>query len=241
VGSGRAALSWVVTAVALIAAGAAHAQDAVSGVSGYLTLGSGHWKHGLSQSDGPSLQLGVDYQHYTGFFAYARALNVDYPQNLPNERRDVETSAYVGYHERGDRWSWTVSLGRYVYPDSDGYDYGEWSGSVGYRDRVFYTASYSDEYYARGGPALNQEVSVAFPLPANFEIGGAVGYFDIGGGPEIAHWNVGASKLVGRMAVDLRYYDGNYGYRNYLGDPSAEHVVLSLSYVVKRRQFRGTR
>lgn len=240
-GSVRAAPLWVASVVALVAAGAAHAQDAVSGVSGYLTLGSGYWKHGLSQSDGPWLQLGVDYQHYTGFFAYARALNVDYPQNLPYERRDVEASAYVGYHDRGDRWSWTVSLGRYVYPDAGDYDYGEWSGSVGYRDRIFYTASYNDEYYARGREALNQEVSVAFPLPANFEIGGAVGYFDIGGGPQITHWNVGASKLLGRMAVDLRYYDGNYGYRNYLGDPSAEHFVLSVSYAAKRRQLRGAR
>jgi uncharacterized protein (TIGR02001 family) len=229
----------VAIVVALVAAGAAHAQD--GGLSGYLTLSSGYWKHGLSQSDGPSLQLGVDYQHYTGFFAYARALNVDYPQNLPYERRDVETSAYVGYHDRGDRWSWTVSLGRYFYPDTDGYDYGEWSASVGYRDRVFYTASYNDEYYARGRQALNQEVSVAFPLSANFEIGGAIGYFDIGRGPEITHWNVGASKLVGRMAVDLRYYDGNYRYANYLGDPSAENFVLSVSYVVKRRQPRGAR
>ena len=240
-GCGRVAPSWVVMVVALVAAGSAHAQDPVSGLSGYLTLGSGYWKHGLSQSDGPSLQLGIDYQHYTGFFAYARALNVDYPQNLAYEERDVETSAYVGYHDRGDRWSWTASLGRYVYPDSDGYDYGEWSASVGYRDRIFYTASYNDEYYARGGSALNQEVSVAFPLSANFEIGGAVGYFDIAAGPKITHWNVGASKLVGRMAIDLRYYDGNYDWRNYLGDPSAENFVLSVSYVVKRNPFRAPR
>jgi len=241
VGCGRVAPSWVALVVALVAAGGVHAQDPVSGLSGYLTLGSGYWKHGLSQTDGPSLQLGIDYQHYTGFFAYARALNVDYPQDLPYERRDVETSAYVGYHDRGDRWSWTASVGRYFYPGSDGYDYGEWSASVGYRDRIFYTASYNDEYYARGGSALNQEVSVAFPLPANFEIGGAVGYFDIAAGPTITHWNVGASKLVGRVAIDLRYYDGNYDWRNYLGDPTAENFVLSVSYVVKRNPFRAAR
>ena len=53
------------------------------------------------------------------------------------------------------------------------------SASVGFRDRVFYTASYNDEYYVRGDSALNQEVSVAFPLPGDFEVGGAVGYFDV--------------------------------------------------------------
>ena len=128
-----------------------------------------------------------------------------------------------------------------VYPDSDGYDYDEWSASVGFRDRVFYTASYNDEYYARGSSALNQEVSVAFPLPGNFEIGGAVGYFDITAGSKITHWNVGASKLVGRMAIDLRYYDGNYDWSNYLGDSYAQNYVLSVSYALKRKQRRAPR
>ena len=230
----RTAPSFAAIAIALALAGVARAQDTASTLNGYLTLSSGYWKHGLSHSDGASLQLGVDYQHYTGFFAYVRAMNVDYPQNLPYQSRDVEASAYVGFHERHERWSWTVSAGRYLYPGTDGYDYGEWSASVGFRDRLFYTASYVDEYYARNDSALNQEVAVAFPLPKNFEIGGAVGYFAIAGGPEIRHWNVGASKLVGRMAIDLRYYDGNYDWRSYLGDPDAPHYVLSLSYALKR-------
>jgi uncharacterized protein (TIGR02001 family) len=241
--TGRTAPSWVAVVAALVAAGEAQAQDPVSGLGAYFTLSSGYWKHGLSQSDGASLQLGLDYQHYSGFFAYARAMNVDYPQNLPGYKRDVEASAYVGYHDRTDRWSWTVSAGRYVYPGADSYDYDEWSGSVGFRDRVFYTASYNPKYYVRDASALNQEVSVAFPLPGNFEVGGAVGYFDVDldGGPHITHWNVGASKLVGRMALDLRYYDGNYSYRNYLGDPSAENYVVSVSYALKSQRSRSLR
>lgn len=230
----RTALQCVAVAVALAATVAARAQDTVSTLNGYVTLSSGYWKHGLSHSDGASLQLGVDYQHYTGFFAYVRAMNVDYPQNLPYQSRDVEASAYLGFHDRHERWSWTVSVGRYLYPGTDGYDYGEWSASVGFRDRIFYTASYADDYYARDDSALNQEVALAFPLPKDFEIGGAVGYFDIASGPEITHWNVGASKLVGRMAIDLRYYDGNYGWRSYLGDPDAEHYVLSISLALGR-------
>ena len=234
-GVGRVAVSLVSIVVALLSTDVARAQAPESELNGYVTLSSGYWKHGLSQSDGATLQLGIDYQHYTGFFAYARAMNVEYPQNLPGQTRDVETSAYVGYHDRGDRLSWTVSVGRYLYPDASDYDYGEWSGSVGFRERVFYSASYNDEYYARGTSALNQEISLAFPLPANFEIGGAVGYFDISQGANITHWNVGASKLVGRIAIDLRYYDGNYEYRNYLGDPGANNYVLSVSSALKRK------
>jgi len=239
-GSWRTAPSWVAVVVALACGGAAHAQDPASDLNGYVTLSSGYWKHGLAQSDGASLQLGIDYQHYTGFFAYARAMNVDYPQNYDGRSRDVEGSAYVGFHRRRAEWSWTVSMGRYIYPDTDGYDYDEVSASVGFRDRVFYTASYNDEYYVRGNSALNQEISVAFPLPGDFEVGGAVGYFDVsGGGPEITHWQVGVSKLVGRMALDLRYYDGNYEWRNYLGDPTADHYVLSVSYALRRTRSRN--
>jgi uncharacterized protein (TIGR02001 family) len=166
-------------------------------------------------------------------------MNVDYPQNYEGHSRDIETSAYVGYHDRRGRWSWTTSVGRYFYPGADDYDYGEVSASVGFRDRVFYTASYNDEYYAGGDSALNQEISINFPLAAEFEIGGALGYFDVSGGPEITHWHVGVSKLVGRMALDLRYYDGNYQWRNYLGDPDADHYVVSVSYALRRNRARN--
>jgi uncharacterized protein (TIGR02001 family) len=182
------------------------------------------------------MQLGIDYQHYSGFFAYARTMNVDYPQNYAGQSRDLETSAYVGYHHRRGRWSWTTSLGRYLYPDTDGYDYGELSASVGFRDRVFYTASYNDDYYAGGGSALSQELSVSFPLPRNVEVGGAIGYFDMSSGAaEIEHWNLGVSKLIGVIALDLRYYDGDYSWRNYLGNPNAQRYVLSASYALRRK------
>lgn len=230
--SGRIASS--ITAVLVLAAPAlASAQDAR--LNGYVTLGSGYWKHGLAQTDGPSLQLGVDYQNHTGFFAYARALNVDYPEDYPGQERDVEASAYVGFHgRRQESWSWTASYGRYIYPDAARYNYDELSVSVGFRDRVFYTASYNDDYYVRSLSALNQEIAVTFPLRANIEIGGAVGRFRIGGaGLDITHWNVGVSKLVGSVALDLRYYDGNYEWRNYLGDPYADRYVLSMTYALR--------
>ena len=76
----RTAPSWVAIVVALAAAGAARAQEAVSSLHGYVTLSNGYWKHGLAHTDGASLQLGIDYQHYSGFFTYARVMNVDYPR-----------------------------------------------------------------------------------------------------------------------------------------------------------------
>ena len=237
-GSGRIA-SLLSAALVLAAPALASAQDAR--LNGYVTLASGYWKHGLAQTSGPSLQLGIDYQHHTGFFAYARAMNVDYPEDYPGQERDVEASAYVGFHgRRQEPWSWTASYGRYVYPDAARYNYDEMSVSVGFRDRVFYTVSYNDEYYVRSLSALNQELAVTFPLRANIEVGGAVGRFDVSGsGPNITHWNVGVSKLVGSVALDLRYYDGDYEWRNYLGDPYANRYVLSMTYALRGKGPRG--
>jgi uncharacterized protein (TIGR02001 family) len=235
---GRVRAALVVVVVALQAPALTHAQEPESSLNGYFTLGSGYWKHGLAQSDGPSLQLGIDYQHHTGFFAYARAQNVDYPENYPGESRDVEASAYVGYHDRNESWSWTASYGRYLYPDAASYNYDEVSATFGFRDRVFYTASYNDEYYVRSSSALNQEISVVFPLRGDIEVGGALGLFDVTAGPRITHWNVGASKLIGALALDLRYYNGNYEWRNYLGDPYADRYVLSVSYALRGKRPR---
>jgi len=226
----------LVVMLVLATTGAAYAQEAAD-VSGYVTLASGYWKRGLAQTDGASLQLGMDYQHRTGFFTYARAMNVDYPQNFPGQERDVEVSAYVGYHDRTERWSWTTSIGRYIYPGASDYSYEELSVGFGFRDRVFYSVSYNDEYYVRSSSALNQEISFAIPLRGDLEIGGALGYFEVPDAwLDITHWNLGVSKVFRRMALDMRYYDGNYEQANYLGDPYADKYVLSLSYALRGKR-----
>ena len=238
--SRRLAPSWVAVVIALVGSGAARAQDPVSELSGYVTLSSGYWKHGLAHSDGASLQLGIDYQHYTGFFAYARAMNVDYPQNLPGQtsRRRNERLCRLSpppapvvvdceprhLHlprrrrlrlRRGQRERWVP------------------------RPRVLY-ALRTTTSTTRAAPRRSIRRSRSHSrCPRDIEIGGAVGYFDVSGGPKITHWNVGVSKLVGRTALDLRYYDGNYEWRNYLGDPEADNYVLSVSYALRGKRSRN--
>ena len=237
-------LSVCFAVAAFAVAGAAAAQDAVPNLNGYVTLGNGYWKHGLSQNDGLSAQLGIDYQHHSGFFVGAWATNVEFARDYSAEQpRDLETNAYVGYHRRNPSWSWTLGLGRYDYPGTAlDYAYDELNATVGFRERVFYTASYSDEYYGTPRSSLNQELSFSFPLRGNVELGAAVGQFTVEqGGPDITHWNVGVSKLVRRVAVDLRYYNGDYERANYYGDPDANHYVLSVSYALRGTQPRTSR
>lgn len=216
-----------------VAASVAHAQAATQRLSGYVTLATGYWKHGLAQSDEAALQLGIDYQHRTGLFVGAWAGNVDFAEDYGRPQpRDVEANVYVGFNRRHPTWSWTAALGRYSYPGAaNDYAYEVVTGTVGYRDRVFYSASYSDSYYGVLRASLDQEVSVVFPLRGDFEIGAAAGEFRVRSSAlDITHWNVGVSKLVQRLALDLRYYDGSYSGLSYFGDPDADHWVLSMSY-----------
>ncbi len=55
---------------------------------------------------------------------------------------------------------------------------------------------------------------------------------------DVTYWNVGVSKLVRRVAFDLRYYDSDYPGLSYFGDPDANHFVLSLSYALGSRRPR---
>ena len=84
---------------------------------------------------------------------------------------------------------------------------------------------------------LNQEVSFTYPLRGNLEVGGGVGKFSIANNVlDVTYWNVGVSKLVGRVALDMRYYDSNYPWLAYWGDPNANHFVLSVSYALGGRR-----
>lgn len=231
----------VIAAAALIAGTAAGAQDLGSSVNGYLTLGNGYWSHGLSQNDGASVQLGVDYQHQSGFVAGAWAANVEFAVEYDRRRpREIVADVYAGFHRRHEDWSWTVMLGRYLYPDTAvPYDYTETSATFGFRDRLFYTASYSNDFYAQGRDSLNQELSFALPLPHDVELGGTLGRFAVSDtDTDFTHWNLGVSKLVRSVVLDLRYYHSGYEWVSYLGDPHANQYVLSVSYALRGKRSR---
>jgi uncharacterized protein (TIGR02001 family) len=226
---------------ALGCAAASFAQEVAPNLNGYVTLASAYWKRGLAQNDGASARLGVDFEHHTGFYVGAWAENVDFAYEYSHEQpRDLEADIYAGYHRRQERWSWNVGLGRYLYPGTAiDYDYTEITGTVGFRDRVFYTASYSDGYYAGPHAGLDQQISVAYPLHGDFEVGAALGKFEIADGVlDVTHWNVGVSKLVRRLAFDLRYYDSDYPSVSYFGDPGANHLVLSITYALRKQKPR---
>jgi uncharacterized protein (TIGR02001 family) len=219
------------------AAGVAVAQDSPS-LNGYVTLANGYWNRGLSQNDGLSVQLGIDYQQKAGWFVGAWAANVEYEiEKTWDKPRKMESEIYGGYHKRNGNWSWTAMLGRYFYPDTAiSYDWNELSATVGYRDRIYYTAAYTDRYYGLWRSSLSQELSFSQPLRGNFEIGATLGHVEITGTlipVDYTHWNFGVSKVVRHVVIDLRYYESGFDYAGFFGDPEHPHYVLSVSYALR--------
>ena len=231
-----------IVALALLALPAApsRAQEADAGMRGYVTLATGYWRHGLEQNDGATLELGFDYEHPTGAFVGAATRNLEYPLEYSVYRpREHETDVYAGFHRRTNAWSLTLSVGRYLFGGAAAsYDYPEASVAFGVRDRVFYTVTYSGDFYGRGRTAFGQEASAVLPLPFDAEIGAAIGTFEVRNRMRHTYWDLGVSKLLGRFAVDLRYYDGGYGTPTALGDAGGTHVVASVSYALRKRRVK---
>jgi uncharacterized protein (TIGR02001 family) len=231
----------VLAASSTVLAPVATAQVGAPNFSGYVTLANDYRHRGQSQADGEgSLQLGIDYRHDSGWFAGAWAANVEYATERSWARpRQTEVDYYVGFDRRQADWSWTVTLSRYAYPDvSFDYDYSEIAGSMSYRDRVFFAATYTDDLLALGRSASTQEVGLVFPVDWNIEVGATLGRLASSAAPGggYTYWNVGASKIIRRVALDLRFHDSSQGLYTYLGNPNGDQWVLSLSYAIQPKR-----
>jgi len=233
-------LAWrlVVSLVAAVTvAPGALAQNRAEGVAAYITLANDYRLRGLSQLDsGASWQVGVDYEHASGFFVGGFAANVEYSIEATRpEQRDHVVDYYAGYAWGKRDWRFNVALGRYVFPDfSLDYDYNELTFSTTFRNRFSYTAGYTDRLYSRPYSSWYHELGFAQPLRFDLELGVALGQVsvDVPGYPDqdYTHWNVGLSRVMRRVALDLRFFEATYEWPSFLGDPAGDSWVLSASY-----------
>ncbi|HEX6995113.1 MAG TPA: TorF family putative porin [Gammaproteobacteria bacterium] len=208
-------------------------------VSGYVTVASDYRHRGLSESSGePSIQFGADYQHASGFFAGAWAARIDYAHPAHESSTRFKVGYYVGVSKRIARWSWTATAVRYTYPGlAYDYDYNELSATAGFRDRVFVTAAYIDDFFARDASAFYSEIGTALPLPHGLELGATLGRVTSSASQlEYTHWNVGLSKTFARrLGIDVRYHDGSRYVSNAIATTDADAWVVSASYGFRSR------
>jgi uncharacterized protein (TIGR02001 family) len=211
------------------------AQDALPNLNGYVTLASDYREHGLSQlASGTSLQLGIDYRHDTGFFVGGFTTNVDYTAEASfTTPRDYLFNYYLGYARRKRDWTFNVSVARYLYPGiSFSYDYTQLAFGVSYKSRISYSASYVNELLGLPYRGWYQELGITHPLRWGLELGAALGELSA---DEIAdggytYWNVGLSKAIRSIGLDLRFHEAGLGHPSLLGDPGGSQWVFSITY-----------
>ncbi|HEY7671761.1 MAG TPA: TorF family putative porin [Gammaproteobacteria bacterium] len=228
-------LAGVFVATTIVASGVS-AQDRAPGLTAYVTVANDYRQRGLSQLDsGVSWQIGVDYEHMSGFFIGGFAANVGYAvEETWPEQRDYVVDYYAGYGWGRRDWRFNVALGRYAYPDvSFDYDYNELTFSTTFKKRFSYTAGYTDRLYDRPYSAWYHELGFAQPLRFDLELSAALGQFsaDIPGYEvDYTHWNVGLSKVIRHVALDLRFFAATEDAASILGDPASDAWVFSVSY-----------
>jgi uncharacterized protein (TIGR02001 family) len=225
-------------AIVMAAASGAFAQDRAASVTAYVTIANDYRQRGLSQLDsGVSWQLGVDYEHTSGFFAGGLAANVEYvvEETFP-EQRDYLVDYYAGFAWGRRDWRFNVAVGRYAYPDAPSdYDYNELTFSTTFRNRFSYAAGYTDRLYSRPYSAWYHELGFAQPLRFDLELSAALGEFHANipvYAVDYTHWNVGLSKVIRRVALDLRFFEATEDAASILGNPADDAWVLSVSYGV---------
>jgi uncharacterized protein (TIGR02001 family) len=205
-----------------------------SGFSGVGTVTSEYIYRGLAMSDGgPAVQLGLDYQHNSGFFAGAWASTIDLTS--PSSQRDYELDFYLGYlFEPKPEFTASVTLLRYTYPRRTGahnYDYNELLMRVAWRRHYALELAYTNDLFGRGETGHHWEFQTEWPIGSAWLISAALGGNDLSnvGATHYLHWDVGASARFSRLTVDLRWFD-NQSPGGFIARASAgSQVVVSVS------------
>ncbi len=221
--------------VALPASPAIAQLNPTTQVTGYLTVGTDARSRGLSQIyDGSTaVEVGMSLDFPSRIFSGAAISNVNYATGVRwAEPRESLIKLYAGYGWEGTNWTLNASLGHYRYPDTTfDYDYNEVTLVVGYRNRLFYDLSMTNDFLSLSSTAFNHSIGLTWPIAGNIELSAALGAFESRGRESnYTHFNVGATKVFGPFSIDLRYYDTSREIVAHYGSSAADNWVLSVSY-----------
>lgn len=188
----------------------AHAAD----VTGYGVLTTDYVFRGVTYSDShATVQAGADIALDSGLYFGIWGSGVDI--SIGSTRRDLEVNYYLGYdYDLQNAWSIGANVVAYTFPGTEGaidYDSVEYSIVTNYDDRAWLEYSYSPDLFHSGRHTHNVDLYAEWPLPAKVMLGGGVGYYDVSdlSGSGYAHWQLGLTRSLGAIAIDLRYHDTN--------------------------------
>ncbi len=206
-------------------------------ISAQVSFVSDYVFRGISQTLGdPAVQAGLDFAHPSGFFAGLWASNVDFvPADDPDDGADLEMDYLIGYwHEFGEHWSADVSLVHYAYPGTAPgmeYDYSELLLSAHYR-WLSATIAYSNDVFAMKEEGTSYQLSGEYSFGTLVNVSASAGYYDLSDayGTSYAFHQVGLSKALGPVTLELTYHDTNGNGEMLFGPDIAQgRTVLTIS------------
>lgn len=191
----------------LAAAGAANA-----GVSVTPTIVSDYDFRGFTQTaKDPAFQLGVNYAHDSGFYAFAWGSNLD-DDSYPDADLELDVGLGFAGGDAAETVGYDVGVVWYTYPGNSDFNYYEVYGGLSkgwFAGKLWYSPEFAgvpgdtSSFYLEGNGT--------FPLPQDFAFVAHLGYSfgDYWDDFEYIDWSVGFTKTWNNFAFALKYIDGS--------------------------------
>ncbi len=140
---------------------------------------SGHYTRGIQLSDnGPVVEIGIDWSSNNGSFVGANCFRGSSERLIGFRRGCVLTAGYFGTLNANNALS--VEFSRADYPDNGRAD---WDTNVialnwHYKDSLFASVSYSDDWYARGTDTAMLDMEYRYSLAEGLTAKASIGYLE---------------------------------------------------------------
>lgn len=202
--------------------------------SGIATLTSEYIYRGRAMSSGdPAIQLGLDFEHDSGFFAGLWGSSIDLRSRFGE--RDTELDLYAGYHFALQApIAFSASLLRYTYPGQTGahsYDYNEALVVATLYEHYSVELGYTGDLNGLGEVGRHWELRTEWPVAGAWVVSAGLGQVDRTslGVERYLYWDAGASARFSWLTVDLRYFDNEKPDTLAANVSADSQVVVSLS------------
>jgi uncharacterized protein (TIGR02001 family) len=168
---------------------------------------------GISQTkENPAFQLGLNYNHESGFYAGLWGSNVDFGSSKP----DVEVDVFAGFAGGDAKESIGYDVGAiyYTYPSAGDLKYWEAYAGIShgwFAGKIWYSPDFGGKSTAGHTSGLYTEVNGTFPLPHDFSFVAHAGYSygDYWDSIEYFDWSVGFTRSFGNFSASLKFIDGS--------------------------------
>lgn len=159
-----------------------------------------------------AFQMGITYNHPSGFYVGTWGSNVDFGPGDPN----MEVDFYAGY-TGGDAtktFAYDVGVNAYTYPGCSACKFYEIYGSVTkgwFMGKIWFSPEFAGTHTSESAVYVQGDVNVPMPmgLTANGHVGYSFGSYWTTYAQKYVDYSVGVTKALGPVSVAVKYVNSN--------------------------------